>query len=550
MSEVGHVRRQGVAVARSAGLVLGRAQKLNLKHQFIQEYQIPVDAVESEVERLASAIAKAVKKLQQEIKALVDIDTSGELTLILQAHDMMLQDPDLFQQTKMLIQNEGINAEWALKKSLSQITQVFEQIEDAYLRSRKADVEHIGERIFTQLSGEGKSQKYNHAIMVAQDFSPMDIVDMWRAGVSGFVSIQGGENSHMMIVARGIGLVGIAGVENDFLAWIEDGLTILVNAEESSWVLNPNNQDVMQFEQAGQALQLKQKQLQNYAIKPSVSQDGYKMPLLANIEFIEEVAVAQQQGVDGIGLFRTEFLFMQNETLPSKVTQQTYYQHVIESMQGKPVTFRLLDVAIDKLKQIGDMKPLFEGENPALGLRGVRMLLQNKSILKDQLRAIIRAGRDADIFILVPMVTLPSEMVDVRQVVMEVCQELGCKQKVPVGCMIEVPAAALTANALARVSDFFSIGSNDLVQYSLAVDRTDEHVSYLYDAGHPAVKQLIQMTVDAAKKHGIPVSVCGELAANEAWLHTFLTMGITSLSMSARHVLQVREQLHHLRAFS
>ncbi|MDQ6980873.1 MAG: phosphoenolpyruvate--protein phosphotransferase [Ghiorsea sp.] len=550
MSKGGDVRRQGVAVARSAGLVLGRAQKLNLKHQFIQEYQVPKDAVESEVERLASAITQAVKKLQQEIKALVDIDTSGELTLILQAHDMMLQDPDLFQQTKTLIQNEGINAEWALKKSLSQITQVFEQIEDVYLRSRKADIEHIGERIFTQLSGGNQAQKYDHAIMVAQDFSPMDIVDMWRAGVSGFVSIQGGENSHMMIVARGIGLVGIAGVENDFLAWIEDGLTILLNAEEGSWVLNPNNQDVMQFEQAGQALQLKQKQLQSYAVKPSVSQDGYKMPLLANIEFIEEVAVAQQQGVDGIGLFRTEFLFMQNETLPSEAAQQAYYQHLIEGIKGKPVTFRLLDIAIDKLKQIGDTKPLFEGENPALGLRGVRMLLQNKSLLKDQLRAIIRAGRDADISILVPMVTLPSEMVDVRQVVMEVCQELGVKQKVPVGCMIEVPAAALTAHVLARVSDFFSIGSNDLVQYSLAVDRTDEHVSYLYDAGHPAVKSLIQMTVDAAKKHAIPVSVCGELAANPAWLHTFLTMGITSLSMSARHVLQVREQLHHLRAFS
>ncbi|MCF6208634.1 MAG: phosphoenolpyruvate--protein phosphotransferase [Ghiorsea sp.] len=550
MSEVGHVRRQGVAVARSAGLVLGCAQKLNLKHQFIQEYPISADAVEAEVERLASAIAKAAKKLQQEIKALVDIDTSGELTLILQAHDMMLQDPDLFQQTKMLIQHEGINAEWALKKSLSQTTQVFEQIEDVYLRGRKADVEHIGERIFAQLSGENQAQKYDQSIMVAQDFSPMDIVDMWRAGVSGFVSIQGGENSHTMIVARGIGLVGIAGVENDFLAWIEDGLTILLNAEEGSWVLNPNNQDVMQFEQAKQVLQLKQKQLQSYAAKPSVSQDGYTMPLLANIEFLEEVEVAQEQGADGIGLFRTEFLFIQNDIFPSEATQQAYYQHVIMGMKGKPVTFRLLDVAIDKVKKTSDMKSLFAGENPALGIRGVRMLLQHKSLLKDQLRAIIRAGRDADISILVPMVTLPSEMDDVRQVVMEVCQELGCQQKVPVGCMIEVPAAALTAHALARVSDFFSIGSNDLVQYSLAVDRTDEHVSYLYDAGHPAVKQLIQMTVDAAKEHGIPVSVCGELAANEAWLHTFLTMGITSLSMSARHVLQVREQLHHLRAFS
>jgi len=219
-------------------------------------------------------------------------------------------------------------------------------------------------------------------------------------------------------------------------------------------------------------------------------------------------------------------------------------------MKGKPVTFRLLDVAIDKIKVMDGMNPVFEGENPALGLRGVRMLLQNKALLQSQLRAIIRAGWHAEISILVPMVTVASEMVDVRQVVHEVCQDIGFTGKVCLGCMIEVPAAALVADTLAQVSDFFSIGSNDLVQYSLAVDRTDEHVSYLYDAGHPAVMQLLQMTVDAAQKHHIPVSVCGELAANQAWLHTFLIMGITSLSMSARHVLQIREQLHHLRAFS
>jgi phosphotransferase system enzyme I (PtsI) len=550
MNTRGYVRRQGKALAKSSGLVLGRVQKLNQKHHFIQEYKVSSDAIDSEVERLSVGIAKAVKKLRQEINDLADVDASGELKLILETHDMMLQDPELMQQTTHLIQKECINAEWALKKSLSQITQVFEQVEDAYLRSRKADIEHIGERIFVQLAGINQQQQYEQAIMVAQDFSPMDIVDMWRAGVSGFVSIQGGENSHAMIVARGIGLPGIAGLPEDFFNWVEDGLSFILNAEEGRWVLHPNKQDIQQFEQEKQALQLKQKRLQDYVNKPSVSQDGYNMPLMANIEFIEEIDMAQQQGVDGIGLFRTEFLFMQNETLPSESVQQAYYQQVIQGMQGKPVTFRLLDVAIDKIKVMHGMNPVFEGENPALGLRGVRMLLQNKVILKDQLRAILRAAGDAEVFILVPMVTVASEMVDVRQVLNEVCRDIGFTGKVCLGCMIEVPAAALVADTLAQVSDFFSIGSNDLVQYSLAVDRTDEHVSYLYDAGHPAVIQLLQMTVSAAKKHHIPVSVCGELAANPAWLHTFLTMGITSLSMSARHVLQMREQLHHLRAFS
>jgi len=550
MNEQGCVRRQGIAIAKSSGLVFGCVQKLNQKHQFIQEYKISTDVIEAEVERLRAAIAKAVSKLRQEIKALADVDASGELKLILETHDMMLQDPEFMTQTERLIQKECINAEWALKKSLSQISQVFERIEDAYLRSRKADVEHIGERIFEQLVGVNQQQHYEQAIMVAQDFSPMDIVDMWRAGVSGFVSIQGGENSHAMIVARGIGLSGIAGLQEGFFHWVEDGLSLILNAEEGRWVLNPNQQDLQQFEQEKQALQLKQKRLQDYMSKPSVSQDGYNMPLMANIEFIEEVAIAKQQGVDGIGLFRTEFLFMQNEMLPSEAVQQAYYQQVVQGMQGKPVTFRLLDVAIDKIKDMDEIKPVFEGENPALGLRGVRMLLKNKDILQSQLRAIIRAGWGAEISILVPMVTMASEMVDVRQALHEVCQDIGFDGEVDLGCMIEVPAAALVADTLAQVSDFFSIGSNDLVQYSLAVDRTDEHVSYLYDAGHPAVMQLLQMTVDAAQKHTIPVTVCGELAANQAWLHTFLTMGITSLSMSARHVLQVREQLHHLRAFS
>jgi len=550
MNAQSYVRRQGIAVAKSSGLVLGCAQKLNQKHQFIQEYKISSDATALEVERLSSAITKAVKKLRQEMNDLADVEVSGELKLILETHEMMLQDPELIKQTTHLIQNECINAEWALKKSLSQITQVFKQIKDVYLRSRKADIEHIGERIFEQLAGINQQQQYEQAIMVAQDFSPMDIVDMWRAGVSGFISIQGGENSHAMIVARGIGLPGIAGLQEDFFNWIEDGLSLILNAEEGRWVLHPNRQDLKQFEQEKQTLQFKQKRLKDYVNKPSVSQDGYRMPLMANIEFIEEIAMAQQQGVDGIGLFRTEFLFMQNETLPSEAVQQAYYQQVIQGMQGKPVTFRLLDVAIDKIKVMDGMNSVFEGENPALGLRGVRMLLQNKIILKNQLRAIIRAAGDAEVFVLVPMVTVASEMVDVRQVLNEVCQDIGFTGKVCLGCMIEVPAAALVADTLAQVSDFFSIGSNDLVQYSLAVDRTDEHVSYLYDAGHPAVMQLLQMTVGAAQKYNIPVSVCGELAANPAWLHTFLTMGITSLSMSARHVLQMREQLHQLRAFS
>ncbi len=549
MSQPACERRCGVAHAKSAGLAFGRVQKLSPKHQFIQEYSIAGHEVDTEVERLARAIRKASEKLRQEVRDLSDADISGELALILQAHDMMLNDPDLFDRTVSFIRDEHINAAWGLKKSLSLITQAFEHVEDAYLRSRKADVEHVGSRIFEQLLGEVDKPEYAQAIMVAEDFSPMDIVDMWRAGVLGFVSIQGGENSHAMIVARGVGLTGIAGVQ-DLFDWLEDGMPLMIDAEKGSWVLCPSQADILQFQRAEQALQQKRQALQSYIHHDSVTQDGYRMPLMANAEFLEELDAIAAHGADGIGLFRTEFLCLQDHQPASEDTQYQYYSQIFQRMQGKPITFRLLDVAEDKLGHTSVFDAVLDGENPALGLRGVRLLLSDQALLRQQLRALLRASQGHTLSLLVPMVSRVAEMQAVRRVLDAEYAALGCRQKVALGCMIEVPAAALIAQDLAKVSDFFSIGSNDLVQYALAVDRTDEHVSHLYDAEHPAIKALIQMSADAAHQHGIPISVCGELASNPAWLHTFLTMRITSLSMSVRQVLPMRKRLSQMRAYA
>lgn len=538
------LRKHGAAVAKSTGVVKGTVQKLDQKHLFIQEYHITEQEVVHECERFNIAVQQASVLLQEETDQLAKHQYASELVPILETHRMMLHDPELKRATITSIKHKQINAEWALKRCLKRIEQSFDQIADPYFRSRKADVEHVGKRIFDCLSGDEQPQQQSQSIMVAMDFSPADIVSMWRSGVLGFISIQGGINSHAMIVASGVGLPGLAGVKDLFDA-VEDGQTLLLDAEQGVWILNPNQDDITQLSQLQNALAKQQQLLQYYACQPSISGAGQALPLMANIEFVEEVETANQHGVDGIGLFRTEFPFMQAETFPDENLQFEYYAQVVRGMQGKPVVFRLLDIGADKLIPIV-VEGGFDGENPALGLRGVRLLLQYPELLKTQLRAIVKTADFSTISILIPMVSSVAEVVAVRTMLDAVKKELGVKKHIDLGCMIEVPAVVFIASELAKVSDFFSIGSNDLVQYSLAVDRTDDYVSYLYDVNHPAILQLIEMTVSAAANQNIPVAICGELAANPEWLNTFLRLGVTSLSMSPRHILPMRKQLHQL----
>ncbi len=537
--------QQGHAVAGSGGLVLGVVQKLDEKHHIIPEYKIEEHQAEAEVRRFLQAILQARSSLQDEMMLLKEHPHANELLPILESHHLMLSDPELQAGTKCFIEQEHINAEWALKRCLHGFEQTFEHMEDVYLKSRKADIIQVGQRIFQCLDVSPLAVNQAQSIMLAADFAPSDVVTMWRDGVAGFVASQGGKDSHTMIVARGVGLTGLVGAQGLF-EQAEDGDILLLNAEENTWVINPSPDECLAYETQQHDLDKKRDALQAYATQSSHSRDGFYLPLLANIEFEEEVDIALQYGVDGIGLFRTEFLFMQSDTLPSEAEQAAYYKKIVQGMGDKPVTFRLLDVGADKLAHVQTLFGDYDGENPALGLRGVRMLLRRPEILKAQLRAIVGCGHTSEISILVPMVVSVEEMQAVRTLLEEAKLELNIQQNIALGCMIEVPAAALIADDLAKVSDFFSIGSNDLVQYGLAVDRSDEHVGYLYDANHEAIKRLIQMAVDAANQQHIPITVCGELAANTAWTKTFLAMRVSGLSMTARHVLAVRKQLRDL----
>ncbi|MDQ7003534.1 MAG: phosphoenolpyruvate--protein phosphotransferase [Ghiorsea sp.] len=536
---------QGQAVTGSGGIVCATVQKLDSQDQIIPEYSIHAQRFDAEKKRFLNAVAQASQSLQEEISALQGHPHAKGLLPVLETHLMMLSDPELHDITQRFIEDKSINVEWALKFCLAGFVQAFAEMDNVYLKSRQADIEQVGKRLLHYLMDQTKVDEPVHAIIVAQDFSPSEIVRLWRLGAVGFVAAQGGKGSHAMIVARGVGLTGLAGAQTLWSA-VKDGDKLILDAENNTWLLNPSQEQEQHCQDLQKALHDKQESLQSYATQATSRERSDGISLLANVEFVEEITLANQYEVDGIGLFRTEFLFMQSAALPTEDEQYDYYHAMVQGMNGKPITFRLLDVGADKLAHARIFFGDYDGENPALGLRGVRMLLHKPNLLKTQLRAILRCADEGDISILVPMVVAAEEVSAVRQVMVEVQQELGLKSDITLGCMIEVPGAALVADDLAQVSDFFSIGSNDLVQYTLAVDRADEHVSYLYDANHPAVKCLIQMAVDAAQKNDIPVIVCGELAASKAWTQTFVDMKVDALSMASSSVLTIRKQLSDL----
>ncbi|MDQ7011616.1 MAG: phosphoenolpyruvate--protein phosphotransferase [Mariprofundaceae bacterium] len=543
-------RHCGKAVAASGGVVIGRVQKLMYGRHPIPEYDLREDQIRDEIRRLDSATALALAELDEERRHVEKMQSQDPL-LILDAHRMLMLDPELIEKAKDLVREQAINAEWALRRRMDAIEAVFDSIEDDYLRGKKSDVEQVGERIIRQLMGVS-IRELRHAgdepqIMIGEDFSPPDVVALWRQGVAGLVADQGGVNAHNIIVARGVGMPALIGTTGIF-EYAEDGDTLILDGEQGIWILNPDEAEQEKYRQFAEAMSAVYSGLRAFADKPSQSSDGHAIKLMANIEFADELDVAREVGADGVGLFRTEFLFLGADSLPDEDQQFEQYACVVREMEGKPVTLRLLDIGGDKpgLFQQLTGHP-YSGENPAMGLRGIRLLLQWPELLQTQIRAMLRAAEEGPVQILVPMVTGCEEIHHVRDVIERCRAELGISAQPLVGAMIEVPAAAMVADDLARCCDMFSIGTNDLIQYTLAADRGDEDVGNIYHAEHPAVWQMIRQTVRAAKKHGIPVSVCGEMASDPAWTQAFLNLGMDALSMSINKILPIRKHLSQIR---
>jgi len=555
-SQRGCNRRTGHPVASSSGVVIGQVKKLLHGRQPVSERLIDPHMIDQEVARLFAAIEAAGQAIDIERNHLMGAGIK-DLLIILDMHRMLISDPELLAKSTARIRNDCINAEWALRQELDAIQLIFGQIEDEYLRNRSDDIEHAGRRILDHFADtpaelDTRPNQASHLnphgekplIYVGDDFSVSDVVNMWRCGAAGIITELGGADAHNIIVARGIGLpamVGATGILTD----IEDGDILILDAEQDVWILNPSSAEQTAYEKFKVAVSSNKKHLEAFASKPSLSADGHELKLMANIEFPEELDMAEQTGVDGIGLYRSEFLFINEPTMPDEQHQYEQYVKLVRRMNGKPVIMRLLDIGGDRPWLYSDLAGHdYGGANPALGLRGLRLLLRNPELLKTQLSAMIRAADEGPVRILAPMVTNTVEMEKVRDMAEQCRIQLGVTESIPLGAMIEVPATALIAGEMTKVSDFFSIGSNDLMQYALAADRNDEEVADLYQSDHGAVLQLIMLTASAAKKAGIPVSICGELAADPEWTATFLNLDMEYLSMSSSNILTIRRCLN------
>ena len=539
---------QGEAVARSHGVVMGLVQKLEVGCLHIPEYHVHEDAVATEQMRLQAAVTSALQELHGEYESLQALQEQ-EPTLILDAHRMLLDDPEFIAYPKGLIVDEGINAEWALKQQVALLSATFDNMQDPYLRSKRLDIEQVGERLLRHLLAcpfQPQVLTEQATIMVAQHLSPSELVALWHAGVAGVICVQGSLNAHAMIVARGIGLPVLMGVNLDIHA-VRDGDVMVVDAERNRWVLEPSAEEQASYHRVMDAFRLVQEGLMRFAGQASTSLDGTSLPLHANIDTSDELAVVARMGAEGIGLCRTELMFLEHRDVPSEEEQYQAYTQVVLGAAGLPVTFRLLDIGGDKPELFRRcVGYAYQADNPNLGLRGIRLLLQSPEMLETQLRALLRAAEHGDVRILVPMVSLAHELPRVRECMDACMQDLGMDRNVPLGCMVETPAAVMMADVLAGQSDFLSIGSNDLTQYTFAADRGDEDVAAYYQEGHHIIMSMIAQVVEQAHQRQIKVSVCGELAAHEGCTQAFLDMGVDALSMSVQSILPVRRHLSRL----
>lgn len=540
---------QGKAAAYSPGIVIGRVQKVSSGEFPIPELRIAADRIQPEISRFEQAVADAVTDFEHERRHLMRLESQEPLH-ILDAQRLMLLDAELSRKVVHAIRNESINAEWAVHRQIQDIAGVFDSINDNYLRARKSDIQHIGQRILSHLAGKGHDVlevgNDEPLVIVGVDFTPIGVLRLWRQGVAAFIAEKGGPSAHSIIIARGIGMTALMGAENA-MRKIADGDRIIIDGEKGVWLANPSPVVEQEYHALARGMENVERGLHAYAGLASQSRDGHALRLMANLELEEELPQALELGAEGIGLYRTEFL-LSGDALPDEETQYQHFARVMRTMQGQPVTFRLMDIG-------GEKQHLFEhftghrvvSTNPALGLRGVRLLLRSgHTMLRDQLRALLRASGEGDLKILVPMVTGVEEILELRRQLTIFAAELGIPRIPELGTMIEVPAAVMIADALAEVSDFFSVGTNDLLQYTLAADRADEEVTYLYNNAHPAVEPMLRLSVQAAHRAGIPIAMCGELAADLNWTERLMNMGFDSLSMSLHHILPARKHLASL----
>jgi len=543
----------GIPVSR--GIAIGRAYLIAPAALDVDHYLVEPAEIEAEVARFCAAQDVVHRELDT-IRADLPADAPGEMSAFLNVHMLILRDVMLAEAAVELIRSRRYNAEWALTEQLEQLGRHFDEIEDAYLRERKADLQQVVERVLIALAGspsaaavvaDGAQRSGTlEMIVVAHDIAPADMLQFKTQAFRGFVTDLGGRTSHTAIVARSLGIPAAVGVQQAS-ALIRQNDLIIVDGDAGIVIVDPAPIILEEYSYRQSEKELEQRKLQRLKFSPTQTVDGTKIDLLANIELPEDAVGALSAGAVGIGLFRTEFLFMGKHEHPQEEQQFEAYRRVVEIMQGLPVTIRTIDVGADK--PLDHRADGFEtAANPALGLRAIRCSLSEPQMFLTQLRAILRASAFGPVKILIPMLAHAQEIDQTLDLIYEAkrqCDDAGLAYdpNVKVGAMIEIPAAALAVQIFLKRLDFLSIGTNDLIQYTLAIDRTDNAVAHLYDPCHPAVLGLISHTLREAQRAGVPVSVCGEMAGDPLLTRLLLGMGLTEFSMHPSQLLTVKQEV-------
>jgi phosphotransferase system enzyme I (PtsI) len=532
-------------IPASGGVAIGKGFFLNRVLPRSVRSTVGRDQVDEEV----AAFQRAVARSREQILHIRDgvADPASAHHQILSVHLALLEDSMLIEQTIQTIRDNQFAADWAFNKVLQNLLETFHKIEDPYLRERGHDLRQIGHRVLENLAGrpvDSVAAIRDPVIIVAHDLSPADTAQILKSPVLGFATDVGSRTSHTAITARSLGIPAVVGVEGATEEY-RFAETVIVDGEEGVVVFDPTEETVREYLVRRKAYAQRTRDLAKFARLPTVTRDGKTLLLLANIEFPEEADVALRSGADGVGLYRTEFLFLNRKDTPSEEEHFETYRKVAEKFVRHPVTIRTLDLGGDKF---ASQLELADEMNPAMGLRAIRFCLREKEIFKPQLRAILRASTYGNVRMMFPMISGIGELREAMAVVEEVRGELRRRRipydkEMPIGIMIEIPAAAIVADLLARETGFFSIGTNDLIQYSLAIDRVNEHVSYLYEPLHPAILRMIRRVVEAGHDAGIPVSMCGEMAGEPIYSYALLGLGLDELSMSAAGIPRVKRIL-------
>ena len=539
---------QGIGISTSRSLALGPAFVDGRGGHTVSKSAIAADQVAAEIERLDLAVMAARQALKA-VRNQIPHHTPLNIAEFIDTHLLMLEDAALVEEVRRIVAEQLCNAEWALQRQRDTLVRVFDEMDDPYLRTRRDDVEHVVQQIQTFLQGaveqiEPSTRDLEGRVVVARDLAPADAILLRHRGAVAFVTEFGGPMSHTAILARSLGVPAVMGIHN-ITRYLRQGELILVDGETGTVLADADPLTLAFFRDRLRAAEARQLRLRGLVGRASVTRDGVEIGLLANLELSEDVALAKANGASGVGLYRTEFLYMNRRDLPDEEEHLASYAEIVAGLGGIPVTIRTLDLGVDKRVDTL-LEPGPGVSNPALGLRAIRLCLKDPDLFRPQLRAILRASAIGPIRLMLPLVSNVHEVETVLALIRQIKTQLDrdgldYDPNLPIGAMIEVPAAALCASALARRLDFLSIGTNDLIQYTLAIDRLDDSVNYLFDATHPAILRLVRMTIQAACELNRPVSMCGEMAGDPRFTRLLLGMGLREFSMQPGAILDVKE---------